>query len=254
MRTCLLAVTLVLGTTASWGLADESWRVLPLITEGKVDPAWKQIGWGGFVVDGDSLRTECDEKGMGLLLYQREKFGNCRIRVVYRSENAKSNAGVFIRIDHGVLELKENSPPVKRNDQGKLSPEMIDKLKDASERELGAWYPVHHGYEVQICDGADEQHRTGALYSLSKAAALPKPPASLWRTMVITLDGEQVLVDVDGQRISNFDAAKEPPPRKNWTEPKRELKRPQVGYIGLQNHDPGDVVFFREVAIQPLER
>jgi hypothetical protein len=185
--------------------------VLPLIKEGRVDAAWKQIGWGSFVVDGDALRTECDERGMGLLLYQPEKFGNCRIRVVYRSQNAKSNAGVFIRIDDGILTLKENSPPVKRNADGKLAPQMIDKLKEASERELGAWYPVHHGYEVQICDGADDQHRTGALYSLSKAAVLPKIGSSGWRTMIITLDGEQVLVDVDGQRISSFDASREPP-------------------------------------------
>src|SRR4051794_3435405 len=42
------------------------WRALPLITDGKVDKSWAQVGWGGFVVDGDSLRTDCDERGMGL--------------------------------------------------------------------------------------------------------------------------------------------------------------------------------------------
>jgi hypothetical protein len=44
------------------------------------------------------------------------------------------------------------------------------------------------------------------------------------------------------------------PPRKNWTEPIREQKRPTHGYIGLQNHDPGDVVWFREVSVRPLGR
>jgi hypothetical protein len=43
------------------------------------------------------------------------------------------------------------------------------------------------------------------------------------------------------------------PPRKNWTEPIRELKRPTHGYLGLQNHDPGDVVWFKEVAVRRLE-
>src|SRR5262245_12472370 len=71
-----------------------SWRSWPLIKVGKVAPSWTQIGWGGFVVDGDSLRTECNEKGMGLLLYQKEKFGNCQIRIVYKCKNAKSNSGV----------------------------------------------------------------------------------------------------------------------------------------------------------------
>ena len=75
----------------------DGWRPLPLIRDGKVDPAWAQVGWGGFVVEDGVLRTECDEKGLGLLLYRAETFGNCQIRVVYRSKDAKSNAGVFVR-------------------------------------------------------------------------------------------------------------------------------------------------------------
>ena len=39
---------------------------------------------------------------------------------------------------------------------------------------------------------------------------------------------------------------------KEWFEPKREPKRPVAGYIGLQNHDPGDVVWFKEVSVRPL--
>jgi len=35
-------------------------------------------------------------------------------------------------------------------------------------------------------------------------------------------------------------------------EPKREPKRPEAGYIGLQNHDPGDIVWFKEVSVRPL--
>ena len=42
------------------------------------------------------------------------------------------------------------------------------------------------------------------------------------------------------------------PARKQWHEPKRDPKRPEAGYIGLQNHDPGDVVWFREVSVRPL--
>ena len=28
--------------------------------------------------------------------------------------------------------------------------------------------------------------------------------------------------------------------------------RPATGYIGLQNHDPGDVVWFKEISVRPL--
>lgn len=234
--------------------AGAAWRTLPLIKDGKVDSNWVQIGWGEFVVDGESLRTECDPKGMGLLLYKPQAFGNCQIRVVYKSLEPKSNAGVFIRIDLGVLEKLQDKPaPVKRDDKGKLVAGAMELLQEASEKERGPWYAVHHGYEVQICDQADANHRTGAIYSLSKAEPLPSQGSSPWRTMIITLKGNLVSVEVDGKKVSEFDSASEQIlPRKNWFEPKREAKRPTVGYIGLQNHDPGDVVNFKEVSVRPI--
>jgi 3-keto-disaccharide hydrolase len=234
---------------------DGHWRSLSLITDGKVDQNWTHIGWGGFAVDNDSLRTEPDEKGMGFLLYKKERFGNCQIRVVYKTKDSKSNAGVFVRIDDGILKrLKETGPAIRRNPDGKLGEGSLEKLMEASEREQGVWYPVHHGYEVQIMDKSDEYHRTGAIYSLAKAAPLPNQQPADWKTMVITLKGNLVLVDVDGQRITSFDPdSKGVPSERKWFEPKREPKRPQSGFIGLQNHDPGDIVYFREVSIRSLQ-
>lgn len=232
--------------------AERPWRTLPLITEGKLDDRWTHIGWGGFAVDGDSLRTECVEQGMGLLVYKPEQFGNCRIRVIYKSKDARSNAGVYVRIDEGILKAKR-PPAVERDANGKLSPEMLAKLRAAAEAEVGPWYAVHHGYEVQICDGADAAHRTGAIYGLSKAAAVAAQPTE-WKTMIITLQGNLVLVEINGQQVSRFDSeSQDLPQERKWTEPKRESKRPQTGYLGLQNHDPGDVVWFKEISVQPLE-
>jgi hypothetical protein len=127
-------------------------------------------------------------------------------------------------------------------------------MQAASEKELGPWYAVHHGYEVQIQDAADEFHRTGAIYSLTKAEPAPSLKTNdAWRTMVITLAGEKVTVEVDGKRVSALDAtSRDLPAREEWYEPKREPKRPTRGFIGLQNHDPGDVVWFKEVSVRPL--
>ena len=234
---------------------DRSWRSLPLIEDGKVDKNWAHIGWGGFAVVNGSLRTECDQKGMGLLLYKKERFGNCQIRVVYKCKDAKSNSGVFVRIDDAILKRLDNKAiAVGRNKDGGLLEGSIEKLKESSEKELGAWYPVHHGYEVQICDASDEWHRTGAIYSLAKAASLPNQRSTDWKTMVITLKGNLVLVDIDGKRITTFDPDSADAPRgRKWFEPKREPKRPKSGYVGLQNHDPGDVVYFKEVSVRPLD-
>jgi hypothetical protein len=71
--------------------------------------------------------------------------------------------------------------------------------------------------------------------------------------MVITLAGERIVVEVDGKRVTQFDPRSPAvPPRKNWSEPKREPVRPRAGYVGLQNHDPGDVVWYKEVSVRPL--
>jgi hypothetical protein len=73
--------------------------------------------------------------------------------------------------------------------------------------------------------------------------------------MIITLEGDRIFVDLAGQRITTFDpASPNVPPRKQWHEPKREANRPQAGYIGLQNHDPGDVVWFKELSVRPLPK
>ncbi|HEV3022975.1 MAG TPA: DUF1080 domain-containing protein [Pirellulales bacterium] len=247
---CALLGVCLLGAAKLSAVSDEvkldrDWRALPLIKDGKVDPAWKQIGGGKFVVDEGTLRTAGDEAGMGMLLYAKEKFGNCGIRVVFRGQEAKSNSGVFVRIGDGVLKFAD-----EKKIRGKQS---VEQMKDASEKALGAWYPVHHGFEVQISEAGDEYHRTGSVYSLSKAAPLPKLQPDGWRTMVITLKGNIVSVDVDGRHVSTFDSeSKDLPKRKQWYEPMREPKRPQAGYIGLQNHDPGDVVWFKEVSVRGL--
>jgi hypothetical protein len=71
--------------------------------------------------------------------------------------------------------------------------------------------------------------------------------------MVITLDGNRVLVDIDGQLVTSFDpASKDVPAEREWYQPKREPRRPTTGYIGLQTHDPGDVVWFKEVSVRSL--
>jgi hypothetical protein len=261
MRTGLLTMTFVFLLAArpapGGDTPADGWRALPLVKEGKVDPAWVQLGYGRFVVEDGALRTDNDEKGLGLLLYRPEKFGDCQLRVVFKAKDAKSNSGVYVRIDDGILKkLDEKHAPAKRDSAGQLTPESLKIFVDASDKEVGPWYAVHHGYEVQICDAAaGKRNRTGAIYSLAEATALSDKPPTEWKTMVITLRGNVVLIDMDGKRITTFDSdGKDVPATREWYEPKREPKRPTTGYIGLQTHDPGDVVYFKEVSVRPLPK
>ena len=233
--------------------AEPPWRALPLIAGGKVSPDWTHVGWGGFVVNDGALRTECDAKGLGLLVYKKERLGDCQIRVVFKAKDARSNAGIYVRIADGILgQVGKPGAAFDRDAAGRISKASMEKMQASAEREEGPWFAVHRGYEVQISDGGDPAHGTGAIYSLARATNTTKKPGE-WRTMIITLAGEKIFVDLDAQRITTFDpGSPNLPARKQWHEPKREPKRPQAGYIGLQNHDPGDVVWFKEVSVRPL--
>ncbi len=96
------------------------WRT---IFDGKNLEGWEHVGPGSMVQQDGFIRTE---GGMGLSWYTKEKFGDCVIRVVYRTGSTRANSGIYVRI--------------------------ADKPKDP-------WYAVHHGYEVQISDSDDEYHR-----------------------------------------------------------------------------------------------
>lgn len=232
---------------------EGEWRALPLIADGKVSADWVQIGWGAFAVDEGALRTVPDAKGLGVLVYQKEKLGNCQVKVVYRSKEARSNAGVHVRIGDGILQqVKQPGAAFERDAAGKPSKESAERMKASADKDEGPWYAVHHGYEVQIVDAADAMHRTGSIYSLAPSTFAPKD-TGVWRTMLITLAGKKIAVEIDGVSVSSYDPeTTKSPERKQWYEPKREPVRPEAGYLALQTHDPGDTVWFKEVSVRAL--
>jgi hypothetical protein len=211
----LLSTTLALDAPKAG--QSSAWRTL---FDGKSLDGWEHIGPGKMIVEEGVLRTE---GGMGLLWYTGEKFGDCVLRVVYKTTSRSSNAGVFVRI--------------------------ADKPKDP-------WYAVHNGFEVQICDVQDDYHGTGSIYSLSRMTARPAKPEGQWNTMEITLKGQRIEVAINGVKVNDFqsDTATVPERTKEF-EPKRG-PRPSSGYIGLQNHDDyaqgAEHVFFKEVSVRAL--
>lgn len=177
---------------------------------------WTHVGPGAFVVTDGTLKTT---GGMGLLYWNGGKIQDSVVKVVYRSEKRESNAGVFIRIPEAPTE---------------------------------PWMPVNKGYEVQICDSEDDTHVTGVLYSLTTAKARPGKPGE-WNTLEITLDGPRTRVSVNGVAVTDFKEGDPVAPRKQQWEPERG-PRPVAGFIGLQNHDDKDVVYFKEISVRPLPK
>jgi hypothetical protein len=201
------------------GSAEAQWK--PLFN-GKDLSGWKHVGPGEMTVADGLIQTH---GGMGLLYWTGQKFGNCKIRVVFKMKDENDNSGVFIRI------------PIEPREE---------------------WMPVHYGYEVQIDNhpeksDEDDYHITGTLYSLTKPLAKPAKPGPEWNTMEITLDGPRTVVFVNGEKVTDYTECQPVPDKKFDFEPQRG-RRPNEGYFGLQNHSKNDIVFFKEVAWMPLKK
>jgi hypothetical protein len=205
MRNACLGL-LILGLTAS---AADNWKP---IFDGSSLNGWKHVGPGEFILKDGVIETQ---GGMGLLWYEPEKFGNTKIRVVFKTTGPRDNSGVYIR--------------------------MAEKPPDP-------WYGVHNGYEVQIDGAGDDWHCTGAIYSLSKVTKRNQKTAGEWNTMEIELKGPVTTVYLNGEKVNEFDQRQPVPERKQWYEPVRG-PRADVGYIGLQNHDGNSKVTFKEVSV-----
>jgi hypothetical protein len=208
----LLLAAAVILTSCKTSATVRGWNP---IFDGKGTAGWQMLGPGELKLEDGELVTM---GGMGLLCYTKEKFGNCRIRVMFKPTTGQDNSGVFIRIPE---------PP---NDP---------------------WYAVHHGYEVQIENSGDEWHRTGCLYSISQAKQIVNARVNEWNIMIITLDGKRTQVEVNGVLVTDFMEGDPVPPKTKEYEPERG-PRPEMGYIGLQNHDTNSAMHFREVSIGSL--
>ena len=214
-------VTTVLAVFAFAAARPQASTWKPLFN-GKDLTGWKHVGPGNMTVEDGFIRTH---GGMGLLYWTGGKLSNCRIRVAYKMRDFNDNSGVFIRI------------PLEPHEE---------------------WMPVHYGYEVQIVNQPedskeDEYHVSGTLYSLTKPKARPGKPGPEWNTMLITLDGPRTIVVLNDVTVTDYTEGQPVPERKFNFEPQRG-RRPDEGYMGLQNHSDNDIVFFKEVAIKPLKK
>lgn len=182
---------------------------------------WKHAGQGSMSVEDGMIRGH---GGMGLLYWEGEKFGNCKIRVVWKMEKTNSNAGVFVRV------------PIEPYEE---------------------WMPVYYGHEIQIDNMPElsdetEYHSTGMIYSLTKPLVPDMgKPGPEWNTFEITLDGPRTIVYLNDVKVTDYTDGDPVPPR-TWDFEPFHGPRPDYGYLGLQNHGEEDVVFFKEIAVKPL--
>jgi hypothetical protein len=193
-----MSKTLILAALTAFALSCATPTVL--WSEGDpLEQGWKMAGPGTFVVDGDSIMAT---GGMGLLWYAERDFVDFRLELEWKVEHADDNSGVFVRFpDPGV----------------------------------DPWIAVNQGYELQICDSADDKHNTGSVYSFQGPCCIPTLPVGEWNHYSITVIGQQYEVRINGELVNSYTG-------------ERTLR----GYVGLQNHDDGSPVRYRNIRVTEL--
>jgi len=103
---------------------------------------------------------------------------------------------------------------------------------------------VNSGYEVQICDlhhPSKEYPRghnnTGSIYGQQECTHVASKKPGEWNRYEITVIGQTYTVVLNGETVNVFKG-----------------NRALEGYIGLQNHDPGSVLWFRNIAIKEIKK
>ncbi len=103
-----------------------------------------------------------------------------------------------------------------------------------------------HGYEVQINNSGGDWKRTGSLYDIVEVRENYAQDDE-WFTEYIKVDGNRVIVKVND--IVTVDYTQPENPKREGERVNRILKG---GTFAIQAHDPGSVIYFKEIKVRPL--
>jgi hypothetical protein len=92
------------------------------------------------------------------------------------------------------------------------------------------------GYEAQVNNSHGDPKRTGSLYNFVDVRE-KLVPDNTWFTQHIICKGNHIVIKVDGKTVVDF------------TDEKETHKR---GHLAFQQHDPGSVVYYRNVMVKDL--
>jgi len=103
------------------------------------------------------------------------------------------------------------------------------------------------GYEVQVNNSHSDDVRTGSLYDIVDVKEVYVKDYE-WFTEYIKVQGKRVIVKINDTIVVDY------------TEPKHPLRKLEdhasryisSGTFALQGHDPGSIVYFKNIMVKPL--
>lgn len=103
------------------------------------------------------------------------------------------------------------------------------------------------GFEAQVNNSYNRDPRkTGSLYSVDDVAA-QHIPDNTWWTQDITVQGNRVIIKVDGRTVVDYTQ-----PADYVSADKRFERKLRSGTFALQAHDPGSVIHYKNIRVKRL--
>lgn len=210
MRSLLVVALCLMAANVVAGVPEpDKDGFIPIFNGENLDGWWINNKQDDFPIKDGVIH--CDRGGGGeLMLYTEREFSDFILEVEWRVAPG-GNSGVFIR-----------SP------------------KEG--------WPWETAYEVQISNEQpprDNAHCTGSLYGYVAVNPRPDETPEQWRKYRITCQGDQITVEVDGEKVVDFDQSTN----------KKTKNKPKSGFIGVQDlhgHE-GAWIEYRTIKVKPLE-
>jgi hypothetical protein len=104
-----------------------------------------------------------------------------------------------------------------------------------------------YGFEVQVNNTYEKDPRkTGSLYAVKDVNPAPAKD-DVWFTEHVIVKGNQVTIKVDGKTVVEYTEPEGTKAGKQFT---RKLDK---GTFALQAHDPGSIVYFKNIRVKRLD-
>ena len=138
----------------------------------------------------------------------KKKYKNFILELDYKTSEQKANSGIFLRVPE--IPISDNY--------------------------------IYNTFEIQICDAAEDDSKTAAVYLASAASKDVSNPPGEWNHYKIAFIEDRITVELNGELVNDWKAV-----------PKGKVKDfSDEGYIGIQNHDWDTTVSFKNILIKEL--
>ena len=100
------------------------------------------------------------------------------------------------------------------------------------------------GFECQVNTTHSDRKKTGGLYNVQDVMDNAPSKDGEWFHYYIKVEGKHVIIKIDGKTTVDWTQPE------NWQMPGRKIGQ---GTIAIQGHDPKSLVYFKNIAIKPLD-